>query len=185
MRGLSLTQPWASLVALDAKEFETRSWSTSYRGTIFLHASKAFPKDCRHLCSSDPFHRVLAAAGYTAETLPLGAIVAVVTLTDVEATESRVRLWLSRRSGSVWNDHDRREHTFGNYGPGRFAWRLAHVRRLAEPVACTGALGLWRVPDRVIAAVSHQVTLGTQADREAGERSSHLPSRSHEWPTTA
>ena len=32
MRALSLTQPWATAIALGIKHWETRSWSTSYRG---------------------------------------------------------------------------------------------------------------------------------------------------------
>jgi hypothetical protein len=31
MKALTLTQPWASLVAFKAKRIETRSWSTNYR----------------------------------------------------------------------------------------------------------------------------------------------------------
>lgn len=34
MRGLSLTQPWATLVAIGAKKIETRSWTTTYRGAL-------------------------------------------------------------------------------------------------------------------------------------------------------
>ena len=32
VKALSLTQPWATLVAMGAKRIETRSWATSYRG---------------------------------------------------------------------------------------------------------------------------------------------------------
>ena len=38
MKALSLRQPWATLVAIGAKQIETRSWSTAYRGTIAIHA---------------------------------------------------------------------------------------------------------------------------------------------------
>ena len=40
MKALSLWQPWASLVALRVKTIETRSWSTSYRGPLAIHAAK-------------------------------------------------------------------------------------------------------------------------------------------------
>lgn len=40
MKALSLTQPWASLVAVGAKRIETRSWRTSYRGPLAIHAAK-------------------------------------------------------------------------------------------------------------------------------------------------
>lgn len=32
MKALTLTQPWATLVAIGAKCIETRGWSTDYRG---------------------------------------------------------------------------------------------------------------------------------------------------------
>jgi hypothetical protein len=38
MKGLTLTQPWATLVAIGAKRIETRSWPTRYRGLLAIHA---------------------------------------------------------------------------------------------------------------------------------------------------
>ncbi|MBP0020973.1 MAG: ASCH domain-containing protein, partial [Cyanobacteria bacterium SBLK] len=31
-KAISLWQPWASLIAMGRKKFETRHWSTDYRG---------------------------------------------------------------------------------------------------------------------------------------------------------
>lgn len=39
MKALTLYQPWAQLVALGVKSIETRSWSTSYRGPLAIHAA--------------------------------------------------------------------------------------------------------------------------------------------------
>ncbi len=44
IRGLTLTKPWATLVALGHKRIETRSWSTVYRGPIAIHAAKGLPR---------------------------------------------------------------------------------------------------------------------------------------------
>ena len=43
MKSLSLWQPWASLVALGIKTVETRSWATSYRGPLAIHAATHRP----------------------------------------------------------------------------------------------------------------------------------------------
>lgn len=43
MKALTLTQPWASLVALGEKRIETRSWGTSYRGELAIHAAASIP----------------------------------------------------------------------------------------------------------------------------------------------
>lgn len=147
MKALSLTQPWATLVANEAKRVETRSWSTSYRGPIAIHAAKGFPLDCQRLCSADPFHGGLDAV--PAKRLPRGLILAVAEIRDVMTTEEMVRLWRSHDSGRVPNYHDDRERQFGDYGPDRFAWRLVNVRRLVEPIPCKGALGLWTVPSEI------------------------------------
>src|SRR5690348_17556570 len=54
MKALTLTQPWASLVAIGAKRIETRSWSTSYRGPLAIHAAKGFPKSAQEFTQVPP-----------------------------------------------------------------------------------------------------------------------------------
>ena len=39
MKALSVRQPWASLIAFGEKTIEVRSWSTSFRGRLLIHAS--------------------------------------------------------------------------------------------------------------------------------------------------
>lgn len=34
MKAITIWQPWASLLAYGGKQFETRSWATSYRGPM-------------------------------------------------------------------------------------------------------------------------------------------------------
>src|SRR6202030_3531482 len=92
MKTLTLTQPWATLVALGAKRIETRSWRTSYRGPLAIHAAKRMPKAAISLCWDTPFRAALEAGGYgpgggTATNpfgLPLGAVIAVTVLIDVQ-----------------------------------------------------------------------------------------------------
>ena len=40
MKVLSIKEPWATLIASKQKYIETRSWKTSYRGELYIHASK-------------------------------------------------------------------------------------------------------------------------------------------------
>lgn len=132
MKGLSLTQPWATLIAIGAKRFETRSWSTLYRGPIAIHAAKSFPRDCQALVNFEPFRRVLLP--YLAHgDLPRGAIVATSWMINCHAADV---LRLSDQ-----------ERAFGDFSRGRFAVELVDVVGVNEPVPCTGSLGLWTVPD--------------------------------------
>jgi hypothetical protein len=131
MRCLSVTQPWASLIAAGIKTIETRSWYTSYRGPLAIHATKK--------PYAGPWTRELMAA--TAETcggitgypkkLPLGAVVAIARLTDVTDAERLARLELGQE-----------EIALGDYGPGRFAWILRDVVAI-DPSPAVGHLGLW------------------------------------------
>lgn len=40
MKALSIMQPWAWLIVSGQKDIENRSWSTTFRGRILVHAGK-------------------------------------------------------------------------------------------------------------------------------------------------
>jgi hypothetical protein len=153
MRGLSLWQPWASLWACGAKEFETRSWATSYRGPIAIHAAKkpfnTGPYLDRELY---PFADALGLQDiYSFDKLPYGCILATADLIEcyrmrVDTKTHRIALYDSRgnqNSVSICS----KELLFGDWKPGRFAWKIANVKMLAEPMPYKGAQGLWTVHD--------------------------------------
>lgn len=144
MKALTLTQPWATLVALGAKTFETRSWSTAYRGPLAIHAAKGFSgiggkRGFLEICAHEPFARVLEEARLAPADLPLGAVVATAKLTQSAPTRS-VQEYLR---GAERFD----ELAFGDYSDGRYAFELVYIRALPTPVTATGALGLWDLPD--------------------------------------
>lgn len=57
MKAITLWQPWASLIAIGAKKYETRSWKTNYRGPIAIHAAKKDP--CKMPILVEPFETAL------------------------------------------------------------------------------------------------------------------------------
>lgn len=149
MKALTLTQPWATLIALGAKTFETRGWATSHRGPLAIHAAKGFSdlgkRGFLEICAQEPFASVLAEARLTPADLPLGEVIVIASLRQCATTES-VRKYL-RQSGL----HD--ELAFGDYGTGRFAFELVDVVALPHSVAATGALGLWELPRTLLAGL--------------------------------
>lgn len=156
MKALSLTQPWATMVALGVKKIETRSWPTHYRGPLAIHAAKGLggiggPSGLIDVCRQEPFRSALVAVFGNpltlAHALPLGAVVAVATLHRVGRIGRRAdgAVVLQGRELPVVGD----ELAFGDYTPGRYGWVLTNVGRLAEPIACRGALGLWDLPEDV------------------------------------
>ena len=49
MKVLSLTEPCATLIKEKKKLVETRSWKTSYRGELYIHASSTrIPKEWKN-----------------------------------------------------------------------------------------------------------------------------------------
>lgn len=132
---ISLTQPFATLMAIVAKVNETRSWPTQYRGWIAIHAAKGFPGECKRLVYEPLFCAALANAGYEGhKELPLGIVLAVTQIVDCRHTES-VRDGLSEY-----------EHAFGDYSDGRYAFITSGLRRLRRPFLIRGALGIWTLP---------------------------------------
>lgn len=133
---ITLTQPWATLVAIGAKLVETRDWPTQYRGALAIHSSKTFPDWERKVtCSDEVFAETLREAGYRDPSeLPLGSVLAVCRLRNCIRTEE------------IYLHIGERERAFGNFAAGRWGFVLSDVRRLPRPIPARGALGLW-VPD--------------------------------------
>jgi activating signal cointegrator 1 len=142
VKALTLTQPWATLVAIGAKRVETRSWSTDYRGPLAIHAAKGFPTWARETCGEPPFWPALVAAGYANwKDLPRGVVLCTTRILAVRPTEydgNTAGIPLAPPFPMGEN-----EWHFGDYGPDRYAWYLDAVVRLAEPAPAVGSLGLW------------------------------------------
>jgi hypothetical protein len=157
VRCLTLTQPYAQLIALEEKHIETRSWHTNYRGSLAIHAGKGLApvggmRGLIRLIETEPFWSVLRRAyhvpniGYPgdAETIALeldyGAIVATCELIDVVSTNHLPLGW--RRGKHAWWLTEQ-EQAFGDYSPNRYAWLIANVQALKTPIPARGAQGLW------------------------------------------
>lgn len=154
MRAISLTQPWASLIAIGAKQWETRDWPTFYRGQIAIHASKKYPKECRELTYEEPFMSALKGGTAHPHDLPLGAIVALGTITDCQPTERFFAPGSQHKTGITIGSN---EWAFGDYHEGRFAFHIENALALPIPIPCKGALSIWTVPDDVAGAIYMQL----------------------------
>lgn len=135
---ITLTQPWATLVAIGAKKIETRSWGRDYRGPLLIHAAKGLShlEDEKGLITQmrePPFRKALLDAGITTlGGVPRGVIIAVCNLTDVfRFTKESIK------------DIGEPERSFGDFALGRYGWRLENVRQLETPILARGQLGLW------------------------------------------
>lgn len=135
MKAITLTQPWATLIAIGAKRFETRSWNTNYRGPMAIHAAKGLPGWVWYWYTQNEWARAaLRLSSYTdLLDMPRGVIVATCKLNSTIYTElARDAFGLSET-----------EIALGDYSPGRWAWELIEIHPLDYPVQAKGALGLW------------------------------------------
>ena len=127
MKAITLHQPWATLIVDGHKRYETRSWRTSYRGPVCIHAGRQTDQYFADwlIAKGDP-------AGRDLEELPTSAIIGIAHIVDVLSTN---RFLPSAQ-----------EAQYGDYSSDRWAWKLDGIFRLVHPVECSGKLGLWTVP---------------------------------------
>lgn len=148
MRAITIIQPWATLIAFGAKQMETRSWTTHYRGPLAIHAGRTMPPIRRgetlvlgEWSVERDSTRALLLRGPRIHPfrLPLGVVVAVVELFQIRSTTS--------------GEHgpSPAELALGDHGPGRYAWSLSSAVPIKAHVPATGRLGLWR-PDAALEA---------------------------------
>lgn len=116
MKALTVRQPWAELIMSGRKRFETRSWSTTHRGPLIIHAG------------ATPAPSDLSVALTPSGVMHLGAGLGWVELIDVHPIPP----------------HDGGDEVeLGDYTPGRYAWELANPVRWFAPIPMRGKLGLW------------------------------------------
>ncbi|QAT49302.1 ASCH domain-containing protein [Caproiciproducens sp. NJN-50] len=163
MKAITIWQPWASLLACGAKQFETRGWATSYRGPIAIHAAEiSIPHVLKQLFplgewDYSPDHeaktRFLNAVGNTLlmpmDALPLGAVIATGELVACHRIVCHGGRGISEDDPG-WLETDRgiyepidQELLFGDWTPGRYAWEIANVHMLPKPIPAKGKQRLW------------------------------------------
>lgn len=152
MKVLSLCQPYASLLILGLKKWETRGWKPGARSMkmiekegLMIHASLS--KRYNYLMGEAPFSSYLEKLG----KMPYGAILGQVRLGKMVRTEQ----WMAERVagpnrniftytppvGQGWD-----EYYFGDYEDGRWAWEILEPELFPEPIPCKGSLSLWNSP---------------------------------------
>ena len=143
MKTLTISQPFASLIATGDKWVENRTWKTDYRGPLAIHAGRG----TQYL------------TGKQLRDFPTGAIVAVATLwgcLDIRAVKHYA-------AGGDIEDPE----LFAGFGrnelvrianhehsEGPFGFLLRDIYRLETPVDAVGKLGFWETSPDVSAAIA-------------------------------
>jgi hypothetical protein len=154
MKAISLYQPWATAMAIGAKQIETRGRLTHFRGDLAICAAKKrmTPRDIpidvhkwmRNNWGSDNLENILVA-------LPYGKVVCVVTVYDCRDAFEVWQAGLIENEAVLGGYHDQ------GYPCGRFAWMTHNLRQLETPVPVIGHQGLFNLPAAVEAQVMDQL----------------------------
>jgi len=134
VRILTLWEPWASLMAYGVKETETRSWRTSYRGRVAIHAaqySKEIGRTAELFAGGGKGWIGDKLAKRPRKDWALGYVIAVGDLFAIHPTSQALVT--------------PRERLLGDYTAGRYAWHFRDVVRI-DPRKWKGAQGLRRLP---------------------------------------
>lgn len=126
VRALSIGRPWAGLVARGAKDVENRSWRTTFRGLLVVHAPKSQDKEVAAFCTSRSLEAPRGAE-------PTG-FAGVVRLVGIDRGASTCH-----GECSPWA-MDAPRH-----------WRLVDARPFDEAIPWRGQLNLWHPPPEVAA----------------------------------
>jgi hypothetical protein len=178
IRVLSLLQPWASLLVFGEKMIETRSWKTSYRGPVAIHASLSEKYLTREIMDKDPLFDILYPpelvevthemyeqnpnhyneiyrASFEGRIDPYlrGPLVGwdfkwVFVLSALIGIGKLVDCVPTSQIKAELSD---KEISLGDYSEGRWAWKFEGMRPI-RPIGMKGALGLRRIvlPEEVV-----------------------------------
>jgi hypothetical protein len=160
--GLSVQQPFASLIAWDEKRWETRGFQRGYRGQVVICSTvRKSNGQGRTIASVDEclmlpaFQQALAPhivrpAGQNvvyASDLPYGMALCMVDVIGCLPAHKADEMGITEK-----------ERSFGDYSLGRYFFMTNNLRRFPEPVPIKGQLGIFEIrnPD-VEAAILRQL----------------------------
>jgi len=144
LKALSIRQPWAWAIFGAGKDVENRTWKSSVRGTIAVHAAKTL-----HKRGYEDYIECMAPGENPPppyNELERGAIIGVVDI--IGCHDPRV----DGVHPSPWYDGD-------------FAFILENPRMLTSPIHCGGALNFWNVPPHIEIEIQKQLTQTKQGEK--------------------
>ena len=129
MHALTISQPFASLIATGEKWVENRTWGTPYRGILAIHAGKG----TQYLSTGE-----LRDGKYA-----VGAVVAIARLVDCVHALNLHAWYESGHASRQIGPRTVGELLAHKHTEGPVCWVLSSVIALPSPIAVPGEQGLW------------------------------------------
>lgn len=135
IHALTVSEPFASLIASGEKRIENRSWPTKYRGPLAIHAGSGTQYLTKKELAGYPAGHVIAVAN----------LVACLEFAEIESFNKDYVTHKLKPQGvqSTWADIAAHKHAEGPW-----CWILEDVRKLKIPKKIPGAQGIWSFFDR-------------------------------------
>lgn len=127
MKAITISQPFASLIASGEKWCENRTWPTSYRGPLAIHAGKGTQYLDRDELRDYPTGCVVAVCHLIA-CVPVGSL------------QERIRAGMVYDGLTLGQMQRLLEH---EHCEGPYAFVLDKIQKLDEPIPAKGAQGFW------------------------------------------
>lgn len=127
MKVLTLREPWASLIGKKIKTIETRSWPTTYRGELYIHAGKS-----KVPTNNERINRL--SKYLDDEPFQYGNIFLRCNLVDCVPIDETYACSVKENAPINYD--------CGDYTPGRYTWILEDVTHIA-PKPAIGRLSIW------------------------------------------
>ena len=143
MKAITLHQPWASLIIMGAKKFETKNWKTYFRGPLLIHASPKLPSPAasQKLMANPYINKFIKDINI----LPFGAVIGKCELVGIYPTED-----ISNPATIMNIMLTDQEKAFGDFSPGRYVWGLDEIVQFKNPLPHKGTMWLWEFPNKLL-----------------------------------
>lgn len=141
MKALSVKQPYASLICLNIKPIENRTWKTNFRGRIYIHASGQITKGKYSEFIPGEYWNSLTLREQNdliAYSNLRSAIIGEVDIVDCVINHESI--WAEKTEILSYDE----EFGYPNYGKPIYNWVLANAVLYDEPILnVKGKLSFW------------------------------------------
>ena len=123
MKTITIKQPWASLIRDGIKKYEFRTWKTSYRGKIYIHAGLGEDKEA--------IKRLNMNIDY-----PKGYIIAEAEIIDCIEVDESFKKKLKEENENIY------QGAINHRGKNEYAFVLDNIK-IIKPIPAKGKLSFW------------------------------------------
>lgn len=143
MKCLTVLQPWAHAIVHGPKRVENRTWHTSHRGELLIHAGLSHQMLVDSVCTEIsllwPSFPATVQDALASARMDFGFIVGRAHLIDCRHVRDMPLEVMNRAGIRAW-------------ATGPYCWLLANVEAFATPIRWRGEQRLFEVPDSVVRA---------------------------------